>query len=332
MANIINRSYYDAAEKGRQDKQQYQRNALGMQAVEQDMAQTNILNERHNQEQQAEKVKQFAEQATMAARYASQAPAGQTKQFIEKNFPFLVETYGPEWATATDDQVRAELQGIQAKFGVQAGIWPAEPKGHGALYKYVGPDGNPVYGDAPTASGQTPYVEPRKVSTRPVAPSKQTAPTAAPPPSVPPPAKPRPPSVDEKKAAVMFGSMVGAEGQLATLTGSDTSSIGDAILGSNPITRPMQGDDFRKHEAAGLRWSANLLYLKSGATAGADEIRSTWRQFFPQMGDSDGVKAQKAQARNQEMLTIANVYNLDASKIPQPASANSGGWSIQPVN
>src|SRR5687768_12865191 len=126
MANIINRSYYDAAEKGRQNKYLAKRNSLGLQAQEQDIAQTNILNERYNQEQQAAKVKQFAEQATMAAQYASQAPAGQTKQFIEKNFPFLVETYGPEWATATDDQVRAELQGIQAKFGVQAGVGPAE--------------------------------------------------------------------------------------------------------------------------------------------------------------------------------------------------------------
>lgn len=141
------------------------------------------------------------------------------------------------------------------------------------------------------------------------------------------PAKLKTPSEGDKKAAVMFGSMVNAEQMLAAMPkgGTDTASTTQAVLGSNPVTSGLQSDEYRKYESAGLRWAANLLYLKSGATATPDEIRSTWKQFFPQRGDGDDVKAQKAQARGEEMRTVAGTYSLDASKIPQHLSAPPQG-------
>lgn len=157
MAEIINRSYYDAAEKGRQDRQQYDANALRQQALQQDVSQGEYTNslmrnptttpeqfaragrsdisnslvgiQRGQQNDKADQAKQFAEQVVTASRYVGQIPPGQKKAYIEKNFPFLVQTYGPEWATASEEQVNGELSGISAKFGTQIGVGPApKPK------------------------------------------------------------------------------------------------------------------------------------------------------------------------------------------------------------
>jgi hypothetical protein len=159
---IINRSYFDAAQKGRDAAQQEQSNALLNQARQQNIEQTGYENNlaRQNAPIQADaaKAKEFATQMTNAIRYAK----GSTnpKALIEKNFPLLVETFGPEWATATDDQVRAELDGAEAKFGTMAGIAPEQHKGAGALYKIRDPKtGKPIYGNASTADGQTPYMD-----------------------------------------------------------------------------------------------------------------------------------------------------------------------------
>jgi len=145
---IIPRSYYAAAEQGRQDAQAAQLNALRAQAAQQDVDQQNILsglmlnpdttpeqfaragrsdiaNSLHNlQPDQAAQAKEFATQMVNAAKYSEQVPQGQTKAFIEQNFPLLKQTYGAAWDQASDDQVRQELHGIAARFGVQAGIGP----------------------------------------------------------------------------------------------------------------------------------------------------------------------------------------------------------------
>lgn len=345
---IINRSYYAASEQGRQDAQAEQINALRQRAMQSDLEQENYLrgimrdpnstpeqfaragrsdiaNSIQNlQPDRAAQAKEFATQMTYAAKYGLQSP--NPKAFIEKNFPFLVETYGPDWANATDDQVRAELQGAAARFGVQAGIAPEQPKPPGELVAYMGTNG-PVYGTREQALGQRPYDKPPQVIQQftPVqtdvgvgafnSRTGQVTPTGA---KAPPKAAQQ--TEADKKAQVLFASMANAEKDIAGLNTSDTSSIGQAILGSNRVTAPMQSDDFRKYEAAGLRWAANLLYLKSGATATPDEIRSTWKQFFPQPGDGEDVKAQKAASRQQEMSAVAGAYNIDTSKFGAPAA------------
>jgi hypothetical protein len=128
---IITRSYFDAAQKGRDAAQQEQGNALLNQARQKNIEQTQYENTlaRQNAPIQADaaKAKEFATQMTTAIRYAK----GSTnpKALIEKNFPMLVETFGPEWATATDEQVRQELDGAEAKFGSMAGISPERQPG-----------------------------------------------------------------------------------------------------------------------------------------------------------------------------------------------------------
>lgn len=93
--------------------QQYQQNVLSQQQGQQALA----------QQQQAEAAKQLH----IASQYALQVPAGQTKTFVEQNFPALVQHAGDKWATSTDDDVRAELQGVAAQSAAQAGIAPPAP-------------------------------------------------------------------------------------------------------------------------------------------------------------------------------------------------------------
>lgn len=142
--------------------------------------------------------------------------------------------------------------------------------------------------------------------------------------------KPKNVTEADKKNAVLYSSMTNAEDQISKLEQAspvDTSSIGNQVLGSNPLTKTMQSDDFRKYESAALRWSANLLYLKSGATATPEEVQSTRKQFFPQPGDGPEVKAQKAFARQQEIDAIRQ------NMVPGAAAAKpaGGGWTIKKV-
>jgi hypothetical protein len=153
---IINRSYFDAAQKGRDAAQQEQSNALLNRARTLDVTQGEYANklmqdptttaeqfaragrsdignaltgaQNSATAQKQTQAKQFAEQVVAATKYTEQVPPEQTKAFVEKNFPFLVQTYGPEWATATPEQVRTELHGIGAKFGAQIGQAPEQEK------------------------------------------------------------------------------------------------------------------------------------------------------------------------------------------------------------
>lgn len=180
---IQNRDYYGAAQRGRVDaldeRAMQQRNALGRLQVGQaqqfnalaknpqatadqyarigrsDVA--NYMVGRENAE--SEQKKQSAKFLFQAAQYGLSSP--RPKQFIEQNYPQLAQMYGPDWATATDDDVKAGLQDALGRFGPMAGEAPPQPKGHGTLlYKYLDDQGKPVYGDASTAMGKSPYEKP----------------------------------------------------------------------------------------------------------------------------------------------------------------------------
>lgn len=340
MAEIINRSFYDAAEKGRQDRQAYQQNALTQQLGQQRYEQNALAQSQQLDDRQKETAKEFAMQMVNAARYAEQVPPGQTKAFIEQNFPLLKETYGPEWATADDDQVRQQLTGIAAKFGTQAGVGPAGPQDPGPLESFIGPNGQPVLGTRRQALGQRPYDKPPQVvqqftpvqtetgigsfnsRTGQVTSTGVKAPVKDP--------SGKPPTEGDKRARVMYMSMKNAEKQLEGVSGADTADLMDRALGKVGLG-VLNSEEYKKYEAAGLRWAANLLYLKSGATATPDEIRSTWRQFFPQPGDGKDVKAQKAEARSQELTAVNDSYSFESGADAPgaaPATAPSAAANV----
>lgn len=53
----------------------------------------------------------------------------------------------------------------------------------------------------------------------------------------------------------------------------------------------------REYDAAALEWADSLLRMTTGAAATKDEVKNTIRTYFPQFGDSEAVRQQKAAAR-----------------------------------
>ena len=114
----------------------------------------------------AEQRKQFATKMVQAAQYGIQSTA--PKQFIEQNYPELAQLAGPSWQTATDDDVRNNLQDAIGKFGPEAGIGPAiaAPEEFGTTVQEVVRDGKPVAGvigkrgTFKPIEGAAPYVKP----------------------------------------------------------------------------------------------------------------------------------------------------------------------------
>jgi Ni/Co efflux regulator RcnB len=138
------------------------------------------------------------------------------------------------------------------------------------------------------------------------------------------------PTEYDKKAKLLYNEMVDAEGQYRQATGADTSSAWNAALNSNPVSRIFTSEDYRKHEASGMRWAQNFLYLKSGASAPAEEVRKAFVQYLPQPGDGDEVIDQKRVAREQAMDSVAEANSLPLADFK--TRKNVGGRNYVQVN
>ena len=245
---------------GKGIRQREQANALAMRAGEQDIADRQQRNALAQQQLTDEQRKQFATMMVQAAQYGIKSPT--PKAFIESNYPQLVQLAGPQWATSNDEQVRAKLQEAIGIYGPIAGIGPPEAKGvNSALYKYVDPKtGKPIYGNAEAAAGQAPY-EREQVGYAPPRGYRFTAdgdglepiPGGPADPNAPPkPTQNKPPSEGDKRARVMYRSMQNAEKQLEAVTTSDTSALGQAILGKISGGKIAQSDEYKDLVAAGI--------------------------------------------------------------------------------
>lgn len=79
-------------------------------------------------------------------------------------------------------------------------------------------------------------------------------------------------------------------------------------------------DDKRKYNAAQQEWADSLLRMTTGAAATKDEINNAVHTYFPQLGDSEQVRAQKAAMRKrlqQDALTRAGPAMTNAFAPPQ---------------
>lgn len=146
--NIINRDYYGAAQRGREDRlnETYaqQRNQLGQMDVQKAQAfnalsqnpnataeqfarigRSDISNSLQNQQQYASGLEMEKQKRLFtAAQYAIQSPS--PKEFLRQNFPDIA-AMNPTFEQEDDNQIRQQLQGLMAKAGSQAGIAPAAP-------------------------------------------------------------------------------------------------------------------------------------------------------------------------------------------------------------
>ncbi len=338
MAEIINRSYYDAAEKGRQDKQAYQSNALAnrintinadngeyVNALMRDpnttleqfarAGRSDIANSLQNlRGDPAAAAKEFATQMTTAIRYAKGA---KSPKAVVAQFPMLVETFGPGWDTATDDQIREQLEAAEARFGSQANIAPEVQKPPN-LITTVGADGRPVRGE--DVPGARVYEKPddqnvnEQLVTRPAGPglvqdfawnprSRSMAPVGQP-------YKPATthtgnPTEGERGAANYFDRMQAAERLLdpnfiptvPQFMASRKQMEGGPL--SSSIANKFLDERTQKYYQAAADWVRAKLRKESGAAIGVQEMEQEIKTYFPLPGDTPAVVAQKAAARQQ---------------------------------
>lgn len=140
------------------------------------------------------------------------------------------------------------------------------------------------------------------------------------------------PSEGQIRSSLLAKGMRDAEQELFNL--SPSSVIG---RGAGFVPEAFKSGDRKRYESAAKRWAANLLYIKSGAQAGQDEINSTWQQFFPVPGDSQEEIAQKNRARIQELEAVSGMLGTVGFKTDEfqpkfvkekPAEISLDDWMI----
>lgn len=111
------------------------------------------------------------------------------------------------------------------------------------------------------------------------------------------------------KAAGFADRMMAAEKILSDPSYKETVSPAEAAISSLPIVGDAASNVFRsanrqQYVQAQEDWVRAKLRKESGAVIGADEMRDEVRTYFPQVGDSPAVIAQKAEARRTAMQGI----------------------------
>lgn len=159
------------------------------------------------------------------------------------------------------------------------------------------------------------------------------------------PGGPADPSVDRNKPPTesqskdfLFASRAAAADKI--VRGLKDPSIYGAALNANLDGVPLVGgamaggqnallsSETQKFMQAKRDFINAVLRKESGAVIGKDEFRSADLQYFPQPGDNDAVKAQKAESRRLAVEGIAAGAGSLSKGLSKPAGGATGGWSI----
>lgn len=81
------------------------------------------------------------------------------------------------------------------------------------------------------------------------------------------------------------------------------------------LTNPLAGKQAQQARQAQNQWAEQMLRMQTGAAATADEIRRTVNTYFPAIGDSPEVVAQKLAMRNQAEESVASAAGRAAGRI-----------------
>ena len=146
------------------------------------------------------------------------------------------------------------------------------------------------------------------------------------------------PTEAEQNAAGFAQRMERADSIANSLVGQQPG-VGSAIAGSIPFVggvakRLVQPGQTQQFEQAANDWIRAKLRKESGAAIGKDEMDSEFRTYFPMVGDTPAVIAQKAEARriatDAMRLNAGGQYRPYAPSTPAPA-APSGTLTWDPV-
>ncbi len=299
-----------------------------------------------------EQKKQFATIMVQAAQYGMQSPT--PKAFIEKNYPQLAQLAGPEWQALDDNGVKAKLQESMGVFGPMAGIGPQQPKGaSGALYKVIGKDGKPVYGDAESARGQPVYEAPRndepvnsQILTRPVGNGlvqdySRDPRTGRRVPEGQPyrPVTPHTGNVTEgeRKAAALGTRLEAALQEIGTVEAASPGSSRPGLMergleavGAETAANAMRSGSRQRADTAQLDALDAALTLATGAAYTREQLMNLRKSYFPQIGDSD----QAVQAKAKRFQTIVETARIAAGRA-EPSidrAVNAGAGAPVRVN
>lgn len=150
------------------------------------------------------------------------------------------------------------------------------------------------------------------------------------------------PTESEQNAAGFAQRMERANSIANSLKGQQPG-VGSAIAGSIPFVggvaqRWVQPEQTQQFKQAADDWIRAKLRKESGAAIGKDEMDSEFRTYFPQVGDTPAVIAQKEEARRiaTEAMKInaGGQYRPYVPTTPSPVVPSAGGGSLtwDPVN
>ena len=141
---------------------------------------------------------------------------------------------------------------------------------------------------------------------------------------------PRKPTEREKTAEFVAGNLADLEARVeAEEKNFDPTSV-QAMAAEIPVVGNFLASGAQqRHRAAAAEWTTNVVFMRSGATARADEIDAAYQNYFPQPGDSEEtVKAKKAMRA--EMMAQAERMGREAGRIPGPSKNQAEPGPLSP--
>lgn len=217
----------------------------------------------------------------------------------------LVSGTAPKESTlpsAVQEYQFAKSQGYTGSFNQ----WKNEQKPAGVNVTYGAPvagvdaQGNPVFFQ-PAKGGGAPAVIPGVT---------------------PPPREEKPPTESQAKAQTFYSQMTTANKEINNLEkeGFNPTKISSQIetsLAGTPLTAVVSPKAQQARQAQ-EQWAESFLRVKTGAAATQGEVDRNVRTFFPQIGDSPQVIAQKARARKQAEQDVLQMTKPEYAKQIMP--------------
>jgi len=141
-------------------------------------------------------------------------------------------------------------------------------------------------------------------------------------------------SEGERNASGFFNRMVESNAEMQRLesSGYDPTSRRDYYTAGGEVLNPLATDEGQQYRQAQNNWVRANLRKESGAAIGKDEMEQERRTYFPIPGDSPGVIAQKARARQ---VTERAMRSAAGNALPVPSMRAEGagkqGVSVPPA-
>lgn len=115
---------------------------------------------------------------------------------------------------------------------------------------------------------------------------------------------------DQNKAAGYANTMADAEGRLGQIGTTDAGGKFKPYIPTSPmaalggISNVTSSKEYQQYKQGAMDWTLALLRHESGANVPDTEAEKYWTTYFPQLGDSDAVIKQKADARASKMRGV----------------------------